>query len=83
MIHQLARQQVQGGAEAARAAEAPPDPPRQYTVVRGDCLSAICRRFYGDGTAAVYRPLAAYNNIQNPDLIFPGQVIRLPSRQAL
>ena len=75
--------QVQGGAEAARAAEAPPDPPRQYTVVRGDCLSAICRRFYGDGTAAVYRPLAAYNNIQNPDLIFPGQVIRLPSRQAL
>lgn len=75
-----AQNQVQGG---ARAAESPPEPPRQYTVVRGDCLSAICRRFYGDGTAAVYQPLAAYNGIRNPDLIYPGQVLQLPDRDAL
>lgn len=75
--------QAQGGADAARAAESPPDPPRYYTVVRGDCLSAICRRFYGDGTAAVYQPLAAYNGIKNPNLIYPGQVIQLPRRDAL
>lgn len=78
-----AQTHAQGGADAARAAEAPPDPPKQYTVVRGDCLSAICRRFYGDGTAAIYQPLAAYNGIKNPNLIYPGQVIQLPRRDAL
>ena len=66
-----------------RAAETPPDPPQQYTVVRGDCLSVICRRFYGDGSAAVYKPLAAYNGIKNPNLIYPGQVIKLPARDQL
>ena len=51
---------------------------RSYTVVSGDCLSVICRRFYGNGTARYYNALAAYNGIQNPHLIFPGQIITLP-----
>ena len=49
-----------------------------YTVVSGDCLSVICRRFYGNGTAKYYNALAAYNGIQNPHLIFPGQVLTIP-----
>ena len=51
---------------------------RTYTVVKGDCLSVICRRFYHNGTAAYYNALAAYNGIKNPHLIFPGQVLILP-----
>ena len=49
-----------------------------YTVVSGDCLSVICRRFYGNGTAKYYNALAAYNGIQNPHLIFSGQVLTIP-----
>lgn len=49
-----------------------------YTVVSGDCLSVICRRFYGNGTAKYYNALAAYNGIKNPHLIFPGQVLTIP-----
>lgn len=52
-----------------------------YTVEKGDSLWAICRRVYGDGTLA-YK-LAAANNIKNPNLIFPGQVLKLPERDAL
>ena len=45
-----------------------------YTVVSGDTLSGIASRY---GTT--YQELAKYNGIANPDLIFPGQVIRIPS----
>ena len=54
-----------------------------YTVAAGDCLSVICRRFYGNGTAKYYNALAAYNGIQNPHLIRPGQVITLPPKAQL
>ncbi|NLF29230.1 MAG: LysM peptidoglycan-binding domain-containing protein, partial [Clostridiales bacterium] len=45
-------------------------PGRTYTVVRGDTLTAIARRF---GTTV--SELVRLNNIQNPDLIFPGQLL--------
>lgn len=44
-----------------------------YTVVKGDTLSGIAGKY---GTT--YQELAAYNGIPNPDLIFPGQEIRIP-----
>lgn len=47
-----------------------------YTVVKGDSLWAICKKFYGDGSLA-YK-LAAANGIENPNLIYPGQVLILP-----
>ncbi|MEK7616802.1 MAG: LysM peptidoglycan-binding domain-containing protein [Patescibacteria group bacterium] len=47
-----------------------------YTVVEGDWLSKIAARAYGDIFA--YKKLADANNISNPDLIFPGQVIKIP-----
>ena len=52
-------------------------------MVAGDCLSVICRRFYGNGTAKYYNALAAYNGIKNPHLIFPGQVLTLPPASQL
>lgn len=58
------------------AAETQEEPQQTYTVVKGDSLWSICKRFYGDGSLA-YR-LAAYNDIANPDVIHPGQVLRIP-----
>ena len=48
----------------------------QYTVRRGDTLWAIASRY---GTTV--RRLAEYNQLRNPNLIYPGQVIRIPCPQ--
>ncbi|MBQ3865320.1 MAG: LysM peptidoglycan-binding domain-containing protein, partial [Clostridia bacterium] len=50
-----------------------PSPEREVTVRPEDTLSAIARRF---GTT--WQALAAYNRLPDPDLIHPGQVIRIP-----
>lgn len=47
-----------------------------YTVQAGDSLSAIAQKYYGDEME--YKKIAHYNNISNPDLIQPGQKIRIP-----
>jgi LysM repeat protein len=44
-----------------------------YTVVRGDTLGAIARRFN-----TTVQAIASMNGIANPNLIFPGQVLRIP-----
>jgi len=49
--------------------------PRTHTVVRGDTLWAICKNKLGNG--AKYPEIAKLNGIKNPNLIFPGQVIKL------
>lgn len=46
-----------------------------YTVVRGDWLSKIARR-YGTTWQAIYA--LNRDRIQDPDLIFPGQILRMP-----
>ena len=56
---------------------------RQYTVVSGDVLSVICRRYYGNGSATYYNALAQYNGIANPHLIHPGDVIQIPPEDQL
>ena len=45
-----------------------------YTVVSGDTLSGIASKY---GTT--YQKLAEYNGISNPNLIYPGQKIKIPS----
>lgn len=47
-----------------------------YTVQEGDWLSTIAARAYGDIYA--FNKIAQANNIPNPDLIYPGQVLNLP-----
>lgn len=44
-----------------------------YVVKSGDTLSGIASKY---GTT--YQALAAYNGISNPNLIHPGQVIKIP-----
>jgi len=47
--------------------------PKFYTVKKGDSLWSICKKFLGDG--ALYPKIAKLNNLANPGLIIPGQVI--------
>lgn len=54
-----------------------------YTIVSGDTLSMICRRYYGKSTAKYYNALAKYNGIKNPHLIYPGVTIQIPSETVL
>jgi nucleoid-associated protein YgaU len=50
----------------------------QYTVEGGDTLTAIAQDLYGD--ADRWRTIFQANRhqIDDPDLIFPGQVLRIP-----
>lgn len=47
-----------------------------YTVRRGDCLWIIARNFMRRGI--LFSVIAQRNNIENPDLIFPKQVLEIP-----
>lgn len=51
---------------------------RTYTVVKGDSLSKIAKELLGDARKwrAIYE--ANKDQIKNPDLIYPGQVLKLP-----
>lgn len=50
-----------------------------YTVGKNDTLSAIAKQHYGK--AGAWRDIFEANRdvIDNPDRIFPGQVIKLPA----
>jgi nucleoid-associated protein YgaU len=51
---------------------------RTYVVVKGDSLSKIAKREYGD--AAQWRRIYEANQdiIKDPDLIYPGQALKIP-----
>ncbi|MBA3444409.1 MAG: LysM peptidoglycan-binding domain-containing protein [Gemmatimonadales bacterium] len=51
---------------------------RTYTVVAGDSLSKIAKREYGDASKWQRIYDANRDQIKNPDLIHPGQVLSLP-----
>ena len=58
-----------------------PEPEAQFhTVVRGDTLSAISKKFYGD--ANKYNTIFEANKpmLTHPDKIYPGQVLRIPPK---
>jgi nucleoid-associated protein YgaU len=49
-----------------------------YTVVKGDNLSKISKQYYGDPNK--YNKIFEANKpmLKSPDLIYPGQVLRIP-----
>lgn len=69
------------GAPAAQPRTADDHAPSRYTVRKGDTLSAIAKREYGD--ASEWRRIYEANRdqIDNPDLIHPGQELRIPDRE--
>lgn len=56
---------------------------RTYTVVKGDTLWGIAKKFYGDGSK--YTRIAGANSavVKNPNLIYPGQVLTIPALEDL
>ncbi|MEP6918102.1 MAG: LysM peptidoglycan-binding domain-containing protein [Acidobacteriota bacterium] len=65
---------VTGGGEAAPAAAAA----KTYTVKAGDTLSKIAKEHLGDANAYTKIFDANRDQLSNPDLIKPGQVLKLP-----
>lgn len=49
-----------------------------YTVRRGDCLWIIARNFLRKGV--LFSIIAERNSIENPDLIFPEQLLQIPMK---
>lgn len=66
---------VSGGSSSTADAKAG----RTHTVAKGESLSRIAKRYYGD--AKQWRKIfdANKDKIENPDLIFPGQVLKIPN----
>jgi nucleoid-associated protein YgaU len=70
---------VRGGASSS----APPplqaeQSERTYVVVKGDSLSKIAKAIYGDAKKWKLIHEANKSLIKNPDLIYPGQVLKIP-----
>ncbi|MCD7708802.1 MAG: LysM peptidoglycan-binding domain-containing protein [Clostridiales bacterium] len=54
--------------------------PETYTVVSGDCLWNIAKKFYGDGSKYTTIYNANKSTIgSNPNLIYAGQVLTIPA----
>ena len=79
---QIAASKPKASAEPKRETNNSPAPAaaQTYTVVRGDCLWNIAKRFYGSG--AKYTVIYNANRGViggNPNLIYPGQVLTIPA----
>lgn len=59
-----------------------PEPPAQYhTVEKGDWLSKIAQKYYGDPQKFPVIFEANKPMLSHPDKIYPGQVLRIPPLQ--
>lgn len=52
---------------------------QNYTVVKGDCLWNIAKKFYGDGSKYTKIYNANKDKIKNPNLIYPKQILWIPA----
>ena len=72
-----------GSSSTAPEKPAPPTPEKAaattYTVVTGDSLSKIAQRQYGDAQKWPVIFEANRDTIKDPDLIHPGQVLKIPA----
>jgi nucleoid-associated protein YgaU len=76
-----------GGSSTAPTAPPTPAPstraptaaaPRTYTVAAGDSLSKIAKKLYGESNKWKLIFEANRDTVKNPDLIHPGQVLKIP-----
>ena len=65
---------------AATTSPVPTSASQTYTVVKGDCLYNIAKKYYGNGSKYTIIYNANRNVIGgNPNLIYPGQVLTIPA----
>lgn len=71
---------------ASRDTVPPPPAPAlpataEYVVAKGDSLSRICKRTYGDDTPAIHKAIFELNPklAKRPNCVYLGEVIQLPS----
>jgi nucleoid-associated protein YgaU len=72
---------VTGGGSSTAPSAQPPASAQSYTVVKGDSLSKIAKRYYGDAGQWKRIYEANQDQIKNPDLIQPGWTLRIPAWQ--
>lgn len=69
-------------AEKQRETTASPEPAsaQSYTVVKGDCLWTIAKKFYGNGSkySVIYNANKSVIGT-NPNRIYPGQILTIPA----
>jgi len=68
-----------GNVQAGVTSTAPAAATQTYTVVSGDTLSKIAKHFYGNANRWHDIFDANRDQISNPDLIKPGQVLKIPT----
>jgi nucleoid-associated protein YgaU len=68
--------------EAGGSSTAPTVEPavQTYTVVSGDSLSKIAKKFYGESNKWKQIFEANREVIKNPDVIYPGQTLKIPAK---
>ncbi|MGA7991145.1 MAG: LysM peptidoglycan-binding domain-containing protein [Thermoanaerobaculia bacterium] len=69
---------VKSGSGSTAGAPAGQTATRTYTVVGGDSLSKIAKKIYGDASRWKEIWEANKDKVKNPDLIHPGQELKIP-----
>lgn len=52
----------------------------KYIIKPGDTLWSIAEKYLGDGSR--YQELVDYNQIENPDLIYAGDTLKIPGKES-
>ena len=55
----------------------------EYTVKSGDSMTAICERFYNDGSLSMANRLARFNKMEDVNNLQLGQELKIPSLEEL
>jgi len=74
----VAEIKVTGGGAGGGTATATATAAKTYTVKAGDTLSKIAKQHLGDANAYMKIFEANRDQLSNPDVIKPGQVLKLP-----
>lgn len=62
----------------AESSPAPKTTAKTHTVVKGDTLWGIAKKYYGNGSQYPKIHNANKDKVKNPNLIYPGQVLTIP-----